>query len=583
MFRKVLIANRGEIAVRIIRTLREMGIVSVAAYSDADRHALFTATADESYHLGPSPAALSYLDVDAVLAVARRAGVDAIHPGYGFLSENVQFAKAVEESGIAFIGPSLGALRTMGDKVAARAAVSELGVPLVPGSEGEVTGLGDARAVGRRIGYPLAVKASGGGGGRGIRVVWKEEELADALEAARREAQSYFKNPGLYVERYFPEPRHVEVQVLGDRRGTLVHLGERDCSLQRRHQKLIEESPSPAVNPNLRSRLGAAALSAARSVAYDSAGTVEFLLAPDGDFYFLEMNTRIQVEHPVTETVTGTDLIREMILSAAGERISLTDDVEYLRGHAIEVRINAEDPRNQFRPTPSAIESYREPGGPGTRVDSGVSAGYSIPPDYDSLIAKLICWAPTREEARARTLRALHEYSVVGPATTIGFADAALRHPVFAAGDVTTSFMDRFGDGIVENMRDTPSGSLVSASTESGDFRSFEVEVDRRLFRVRVKEEQSTTSHSGRNVNRSRSQKARPVESGPELISPMHGTVVGVHKQPGDQVQSGEAVVTLEAMKMENDIRAHKAGTVVRVMVQIGESVESGQGLLRIE
>ena len=581
MFGKVLIANRGEIAVRIVRTLREMSIPSVVAFSDADRDALFVLEADEAHYLGPAAATASYLNVKALLEVATRSGAQAVHPGYGFLAENPAFADAVQAAGLVFIGPSSRALRTMGDKVAARRAVSALGVPIIPGSAGPVGSLDEARRIGREIGFPLAVKAAGGGGGRGIRIVWDERELADSLEGARREAEAYFKNPDMYLERYFPEPRHVEVQVLGDHHGCLVHLGERDCSVQRRHQKLIEESPSPAVDRDLRARMGEMALRAAASVDYSSAGTVEFLLAPDGQFYFLEMNTRIQVEHPVTEWVTGVDLIREMVLAAAGEHISVTQSVEDLVGHSIEVRINAEDPSNGFQPTPATISRYREPGGPGTRVDTGVYAGFTIPGDYDSLIGKLICWAPDREAVRRRILRALHEFEIEGPRTTIPFHQAALEHPIFAAGDATTAFLRDHGKEIEDSMPPVNAGEATAGETVRGDPRSFEVEVDRRVYRVRVSEIQSRTM-PGKKQREPRS-RAQSGSHGAELMSPMHGTVIDLKKHVGDTVQAGEPVLLIEAMKMENEIRAHRPGILKDILVKPGDTVETDQPLARIE
>jgi acetyl-CoA/propionyl-CoA carboxylase biotin carboxyl carrier protein len=581
MFGKVLIANRGEIAVRIVRTLREMNITSVVAFSDVDRDALFVLEADEAYHLGPAAAAASYLNVKALLEVATRSGAQAIHPGYGFLAENVTFADAVRAAGLVFIGPTSHALRTMGDKVAARRSVKSLGVPIVPGSAGPVGTLDEARRIGRELGFPLAIKAAGGGGGRGIRVVWDEREMADSLEGARREAEAYFKNPDVYLERYFSEPRHVEVQVLGDHHGCLVHLGERDCSVQRRHQKLIEESPSPAVGRDLRANMGEMALRAAGSVDYSSAGTVEFLLAPDGQFYFLEMNTRIQVEHPVTEWVTGVDLVREMVLAAAGEHISLTRSGEDLNGHAIEVRINAEDPSNGFQPTPATITRYREPGGPGTRVDTGVYAGITIPGEYDSLIGKLICWAPDREAARRRMLRALDEFVIEGPRTTIPFHQATLQHPIFVAGDATTAFLRDHGKEIEGYMPLARDLGPIAGETVRDDPRSFEVEVDRRMYRVRVSEIQSLTMP--RKKQRESRSRARAGSHGAELLSPMHGTVIDLKKHAGDSVQAGEPILLVEAMKMENEIRAHRPGTVKAILVGLGDTVETDQPLARIE
>jgi acetyl-CoA/propionyl-CoA carboxylase biotin carboxyl carrier protein len=576
MFDKVLIANRGEIAVRIIRTLREMGITSVAAFSDADRDALFVLEADEAYRLGPAPPGESYLNVRAILEVARESGAQAVAPGYGFLSENAAFATAVEEAGLAFIGPSPEAIRIMGDKVEARRQAVEVGVPVVPGTDGPIESLEAARRFADQVGYPIAVKAAGGGGGRGIRVVESLDELREALERARREAEAYFKNPDVYLERYFPDPRHVEVQVLGDRLGHLVHLGERDCSVQRRHQKLIEEAPSPAVDRELRSRLGEMACRVAGSVDYTSAGTVEFLLARDDSFYFLEMNTRIQVEHPVTEMVTGVDLIREMVLAAAGEPITVRDNVLDPAGHAIEIRVNAEDPLHDFRPTPTRISRYREPGGPGVRLDSGVYAGFSIPPNYDSLMAKLIAWAPDREWSRIRTLRALQEFDIAGPSSTIPFARAVLEHPAFVNGEVGTVFVSEHLGTLQTAIRRFEPVPVDEAdeTVRRDDSREFEVEVDRRLFRVRVAELQR--AREPRHVER-RSRGANTVADTNAILSPMHGTVIAVKIQAGAVVERGQTAFVIEAMKMENEIAAHRTGTVASVAVSVGDTVESGQ------
>lgn len=443
MFRKVLVANRGEIAVRVIRACRELGIQSVAVYSEADRDALHVELADEAYCIGPTPAKQSYLNIAGVMTVATSVGVDAIHPGYGFLAENSDFADVCSAVGVKFIGPSAFAIERMGDKITAKRTMIEAGVPTVPGSDGLIEDPSDAVVVARDIGFPVIIKATAGGGGKGIRVVHDEAELLDALAIARAEAGAAFGNAGVYLEKYISRPRHVEIQVLGDSFGHVIHLGERDCSVQRRLQKLVEESPSPAVNSALRERMGLAAVAAAEAVRYEGAGTVEFLLDGSGSFYFMEMNTRIQVEHPVTECVTGIDLVRAQILIAAGEPLTLQQsDVEF-RGHAIECRINAEDPDRNFLPSPGRVSAYLPPGGIGVRVDSAVYTGYLIPPHYDSLIAKLIVWAPTRLEAIERMRRALHEFRVEGVRTTIGFHERLLSHHAFVAGDVTTRFLEQ--------------------------------------------------------------------------------------------------------------------------------------------
>jgi acetyl-CoA/propionyl-CoA carboxylase biotin carboxyl carrier protein len=575
----VLIANRGEIAVRIIRTLREMGITSVAAFSDADRDAPFVHQADEAYRLGAAPPADSYLNIDALLIVAREAGVDAIHPGYGFLAENAAFAEAVAGTEVTFIGPSPDAMRLMGDKVRARGAVGALGVPLVPGTDGPVRDLDQAREFGRRTGYPLAVKAAGGGGGRGIRVVRRAEDLEEALEGASREAAAYFKNPEVYLEQYFDDPRHVEIQVLGDTHGTLLHLGERDCSVQRRHQKLIEETPAPGITRELRARMGEAAIRAASSARYTSAGTVEFLLTREGDFYFLEMNTRIQVEHPVTELVSGRDLIREMVFIAAGERMSPTDSLLDPDGHAIEVRVNAEDPHRDFRPAPAKIAEIREPGGIGVRVDSGISTGYVIPGDYDSLLAKIIVWAPDRPQARLRALRALDETRIEGPTTTLQLAEAVLKHPTFAAGGAGTTFLAGHLEELLAATEKRTTALDDTAQLPRGEPRVFEVEVNRKFFHVNVAELKPESRQRPQRAMQSRHRTAGSTE----LSSPMHGTVIDIRRNVGDVVGEGDALVIIEAMKMENEISAHRAGTVKKIDVVVGDTVEVDQRLAVIE
>ena len=438
MFAKVLVANRGEIALRIFRTLRELGIGSVAVYSDADRSAPFVAYADEAHALGGLSAAESYLVVDKLLEAAARSGAEAIHPGYGFLAENAAFASAVEAAGLTWIGPPPAAIELMGSKTRARQTMQAAGVPIIPGTTDPVGSAEEVIALGAQIGYPLLIKAAAGGGGKGMKVVSSAEEAAQAFESAQREGQSYFADSSVYVERYLEDPRHVEVQVLADAHGNVIHLGERDCTIQRRHQKLVEETPSPAVTPELRERIGKIAVDAARAAGYRSAGTIEGLLTPEGDYFFMEMNTRIQVEHTVTEEVTGLDLIREQVLIAAGEPLSLRQEDVVLRGHSIECRINAEDPSGGFLPSPGRITSYREPSGPGVRVDSGVAAGSEISGLYDPMIAKLIVHDTNRETARRRMLRALSEFEIGGVRSLLGFHQALLSHPCFIEGENVT-------------------------------------------------------------------------------------------------------------------------------------------------
>ncbi|KRW91976.1 acetyl-CoA carboxylase [Alicyclobacillus tengchongensis] len=442
MFKRVLVANRGEIAVRVIRACRELGIETVAVYSTADQDALHVRLADEAYCIGPAAPKLSYLHIPSLISVATLRGVDAVHPGYGFLSENSDFAEACEACGITFIGPSPKAIEQMGDKSAAKETMRKAGVPTVPGSDGLVESLQEALDIANAIGYPLIIKATAGGGGRGIRVVRDEQALRQAVDAARREAEASFGNGGIYIEKYIEHMRHVEIQILADRHGNVIHLGERDCSVQRRLQKLVEESPCPVLSDEVRERMGQAAVAAARAVDYVGAGTIEFIYTDDGDFYFMEMNTRIQVEHPVTEWVTGVDLVREMILAASGEPLSVRQEDIRLRGHAIECRINAEDPLRQFAPSPGTITTYLPPSGPGVRVDSACYQGYTIPPFYDSMVAKLIVWAPTREQAIARMLAALDEYEIDGVRTTIPFHIALMQNEKFRSADVTTRFLE---------------------------------------------------------------------------------------------------------------------------------------------
>ncbi|MFQ5890274.1 MAG: acetyl-CoA carboxylase biotin carboxylase subunit [Gemmatimonadota bacterium] len=442
MFSKILIANRGEIALRIIRACRELGVKTVAVYSQADRDSLHVRFSDEDICVGPAAGRDSYLNIPRIVAAAEISGADAIHPGYGFLSENAEFAEICERSGIAFIGPTAEQIRKMGDKAEARRTMAAAGVPVVPGSDVLVESEEEALAEAARIAYPVMIKAAAGGGGKGMRVARDEDEFRRALSMARNEANAAFKDPRVYLERYIARPRHVEIQVLGDHHGNLVHLGERDCSVQRRHQKLIEEAPSPALTPELRERMGEAAVLGGRAIGYRNAGTIEFLLDEDGSFYFMEMNTRIQVEHPVTEVTTSVDLVKEQIRIAAGGRIELGKR-RNLRGHAIECRINAEDPANGFCPSPGTITAFHAPGGPGIRLDTHVYAGYTVPPYYDSLLAKLIAHGNSRGEALGRAYHALDALIVEGIHTTIPFLREVLQHPDFVAGRIDTRFVER--------------------------------------------------------------------------------------------------------------------------------------------
>ncbi|MGB9080932.1 MAG: acetyl-CoA carboxylase biotin carboxylase subunit [Desulfuromonadaceae bacterium] len=442
MFHKVLIANRGEIAVRIIRACKELGIKTVAVYSQADIHSLHVKLADESVCIGPASSAQSYLNINAIISAAELTDAEAIHPGYGFLSENANFAEICEKCGIIFIGPTAESMRIMGDKISARQAVIKQGVPILPGTKEGVKSVEDAVKVAKEIGFPVIIKATAGGGGRGMKIVHSQAALPNAFATARAEAQSGFGNPEVYIERYCEKPRHVEIQILGDKHGNVIHLGERDCSIQRRHQKLIEEAPSTVVTPEIRKAMGEAAVRAAVAVGYNSAGTVEFLVDKQNNFYFMEMNTRIQVEHPVTEMITGVDLVREQIRSAAGIPLRFKQEDIQFRGHAIECRINAEDPF-KFTPCPGKITAYHPPGGFGVRVDSFVYDQYTVVPNYDSLIGKLIVHADTREEAIKRMARALDEFRIEGIKTTIFFHKRIMAHKDFIDGDIDTSFLER--------------------------------------------------------------------------------------------------------------------------------------------
>jgi acetyl-CoA carboxylase biotin carboxylase subunit len=442
MFKKVLIANRGEIALRVIRACRELGIQTVAVYSEADRESLHVRFADDDVCIGPAPARESYLRIPRIIAAAEITGADAIHPGYGFLAENAEFAETCAASNIAFIGPTAEQIRVMGDKAAARRAMADVGVPVVPGTPGPVEDSDEALGFANDIGFPVIIKAAAGGGGKGMRVANDADDFARAFQLARSEALSAFGNGDVYVEKYLARPRHIEFQILGDRHGHVIHLGERDCSVQRRHQKLIEEAPSPALTPDLRKRMGDAAVRGAKSIEYVGAGTIEMLLDTDGEFYFMEMNTRIQVEHPVTEMITGIDLVKEQIRVAAGAPLSVLE-LPALRGHVIECRVNAEDPARNFQPSPGRIEAFHPPGGPGVRIDTHAYAGYTVPPFYDSLIAKLICQGRDRQEAIRRMQMALDSFIVEGITTTIPFLSRVMGQKEFQRGEVDTKFLER--------------------------------------------------------------------------------------------------------------------------------------------
>jgi acetyl-CoA/propionyl-CoA carboxylase biotin carboxyl carrier protein len=588
MFDKVLVANRGEIAIRVSRTLRELGIGAVAVYSEADRNALHVAYADEAFLIGPAAAAESYLRVDKLVETAQRAGAQAIHPGYGFLAENADFARAVEDAGLVWIGPPPASIELMGNKTAARTAMQAAGVPIIPGTTDPVGSVEELLALGEQIGYPLLIKAAAGGGGKGMEVVEAPEQAERAFETARRQGQSYFANPDVYVEKLIVDPRHVEVQVLADAHGNVIHLGERDCTIQRRHQKLIEETPSPAVDEELRARIGQIGVEAARACGYRSAGTIEGLLTQDGDYFFMEMNTRIQVEHTVTELVTGLDLVREQVLIALGEPLSLRQEDVELRGHAIECRINAEDASRGFLPAPAPVTGYREPSGPGIRVDSGVAAGYEVSGAYDPMIAKLIVHGVDREHARRRMLRALEEFWIEGPQTLIGFHRALLSHPCFAAGETCHGVVEseeiaaRAAELAAEPAVAQPSGSGGTDGRARTVGRVRTVEVEGRRFEVRVSEpEPEWRALAARRRERARGG-AHGAGGRDAVVSPMQGTVLAVRVADGDGVEAGTVICIVEAMKMENEVHAPRAGLVRNLSVQPGQPVSSGQVICEI-
>jgi acetyl-CoA/propionyl-CoA carboxylase, biotin carboxylase, biotin carboxyl carrier protein len=576
VFEKVLVANRGEIAIRVFRTLRELEVKGVAVYSDADRGALHASFADEAYAIGGQAAAESYLDIAKLLDVARRAGADAVHPGYGFLAENPAFARAVEDAGLAWIGPPPEAIELMGTKTTARALMRKAGVPIVPGTTEPVSSADEVRAIADELGYPVLVKAAAGGGGKGMKVIASPEQAAAAFESARREGAAYFADASVYIERYLEDPRHVEVQVLADAHGNVIHLGERDCTIQRRHQKLVEETPSPAVSPELRERIGGIAVDCARAVGYRSAGTIEGLLDQDGAYYFMEMNTRIQVEHTVTEVVTGLDLVREQLLIAAGEPLWLRQQDVELRGHAIECRINAEDPSAGFLPSPGRIASYREPAGPGVRVDSGVAAGSEVSALYDPLVAKLIVHDVDRERARRRMLRALGEFELGGVKSLLGFHSALLSHPDFAAAKTCRDLVDSTELAEAAEELSHWTTTVPAAADGSLSVQTTMAEVDGRRVEVRVFRPEPAYRELARR-RRERGASSGRGHGAEVIVSPMQGTVLEVRVGDGDEVAAGAVICVIEAMKMENEVTAHRAGVVSELSVAPGGTVLSGQ------
>ena len=577
---KILIANRGEIAVRVIRTAREMGIATVAVYSELDRNALHVRLADEAYALGGETAAQSYLNTDAILGAIRKSGADAVHPGYGFFSENADFAKAITDMGVAFIGPPPAAIIEMGDKVSSRRAALRGGAPIVPGTTEFVTSSEEIVAFGKENGWPIAIKAAFGGGGRGMKVVKDAASLQEAMDSAKRESKAFFGRDEIYVERYLTWPRHVEVQLVGDKHGNVVWVSLRDCSAQRRHQKLIEEAPAPGLPAGVEAAIGEAAVKAARAVGYYNAGTVEFIYQ-GGEFFFLEMNTRLQVEHPVSEVITGIDLVEWQIRVSDGEKLPMTQEqVNALRrGHAIEVRINAENPAGgKFLPSPGTISVLKVPDGFGVRFDGGYESGDTVSQYYDNLIGKLIVWGKDRPTAISRTIRALEEMKVEGVHTTIPADLAILRHPDFAAVEHSTKWVEERLDlsGVASQVTpaEPPSAGLVEKSTS--------VEVNGKRFEVKMwVPESGGVAPVARRTPRAAA--ASTSGGGGNVTAPMQGTIVKVLVEVGKAVAVGDAVVVLEAMKMENQLQAEKAGTVKSINVKAGDKVGAGDVLVVIE
>lgn len=587
MLKKILIANRGEIAVRVIRAAREMGIATVAVYSELDRNALHVRLADEAYALGGATAAESYLNTEAILKAITDSGADAVHPGYGFFSENSDFAQAITDMGVAFIGPPPAAIVEMGDKVSSRKAALRGGAPIVPGTTEFVTTAKEITDFGNEFGWPIAIKAAFGGGGRGMKVVKSADEVQEAMDSAQREAKNFFGRDEIYVERYLTWPRHIEVQLVGDKHGNVVWVSTRDCSAQRRHQKLIEEAPAPGLPDGVEEAMGAAAVKAAKAVGYFNAGTVEFIYQ-DGDFFFLEMNTRLQVEHPVTEVITGIDLVEWQIRVAAGEKLPMTQEevLAARRGHAIEIRINAENPAGgKFLPSPGPITKLVAPDGFGVRFDGGYESGDEISQYYDNLVGKLIVWGRDRDVAIARTIRALNELVVEGIATTIPADIAILEHPDFKAVTHSTKWVEEVLDlSHIGAPAVTPAGDEAEPLVE----RKTTVEVNGRRFDVKL----WVPEYAGAAAPAAKAKKPARSASGSgggagggsgKVEVPMQGTIVKVLVEVGQAVEAGQSVVVLEAMKMENQIEADKSGTVKAVNVKPGDTVGAGDVVVVIE
>ncbi|SNZ05028.1 acetyl-CoA/propionyl-CoA carboxylase, biotin carboxylase, biotin carboxyl carrier protein [Natronoarchaeum philippinense] len=602
MFRKVLVANRGEIAVRVMRACEELNVGTVAIYSEADKNSGHVRYADEAYNVGPAKASESYLDHEAVIEAARKANADAIHPGYGFLAENAEFASKVEDTEITWIGPSSDAMETLGEKTKARTVMQSADVPIVPGTTDPVTDAEQVREFGEKHGYPVAIKAEGGGGGRGMKIVESPDEAEDQLESAKREGEAYFDNDSVYLERFLENPRHIEVQIVADSQGNVRHLGERDCSLQRRHQKVIEEGPSPALSDELREQIGEAARRGVKEADYTNAGTVEFLveedpdrsgeelLGPDANFYFLEVNTRIQVEHTVTEEITGIDIVKWQIRIAAGDELAFEQSEVDIDGHAMEFRINAENAAEEFAPaTGGKLATYDPPGGIGVRLDDALRQGDDIVTDYDSMIAKLVVYGSTRSECIARSLRALREYEIDGVVTIVPFHRLMLTDEAFVSGTHTTKYLDEEIDRSRIDEAQQQWGTDTDAGEEDDEEvveREFTVEVNGKRFEVDLEERGAAPITAQASDGGS----SRPASAGPSdddggteitgegetVTAEMQGTILDVEVEEGEEVASGDVICVLEAMKMENDVVAESGGTVTQIAVSEGESVDMG-------
>ena len=588
MFSKILIANRGEIAIRVARACKEMGITSVAVYSEADRDAPHVKACDEAFLIGPALPAESYLSIEKIIQACRDSGAEAVHPGYGFLAENSDFARALDEAGITFIGPPATAIDAMGSKTMAREVMDKAGVPIVPGATEPAKDIEEARKQAESAGYPVACKAVGGGGGKGFRVAMTPDDLAEAFEGSAREGEKFFSDDRVYVERYLEDPRHVEVQVLADKHGNVIHLGERDCSIQRRHQKVIEEAPGPHVDEEMRDRIGRIATEAAKAVGYYSAGTIEGMQVGD-EYFFLEMNTRVQVEHCVTEMITGVDIVREQIKIANGEELALKQEDVVIDGWAIECRINAEKADKNFAPAPGPIDVYNEPSGPGVRVDSGVKAGSEVTPIYDPMVAKLIVWDETREAATRRMLRALDEYEIAPLSTLIPFHKTILRTGQWDRGETCRDLMEdrKWLKTTAPEDNTVPEPAEGEAEKVARDYM---VEVSGKRFDVKVIGEASGFAAAGPAAGAGAPKAKRERKAGkggggggPVLDSPLQGSIFKLEVAEGAEVKEGDLICVIEAMKMENEITAHKDGKVTKVSISVGDAVASGDPLVTIE